>query len=473
MAPLRLTAALALGAAALLAPAPDASPQGTVDNERGGAWPRRAEAARTWRVGGPGADFPFIAPAVAAAADGDEIVVQPGVYREDLVLRRTVSLRGVRSPVLMGTGEGTVILVEAPGCAITGFVIEGSGTGLTNRMDAAVTLASSGNRVAGNRMRRVFYGVVVAGASRNEIVGNEIVGFTDLPFGRRGDGIYLYHSPDNLVQDNRVVGQRDAIYFQYAPRGRALGNVVEDSRYGLHDMFSDDAVIAGNTFRGCSAGANVMNSRRVAIRRNRFERNRGIASAGLSLKDVDASLVEANEAVDNAHGLKVDGSTANRFVGNRFAGNDTAVVLFSSAEANVFTGNTFARNGSDVVVRGRFSRTSWSESGRGNHWERYRGFDFDGDGVGETPHPVLGAFERIEGNNEAARLFLRSPAASALELAARLSLPARTDVFDPAPLVSRPGAPKPAPPATRTRGFWFAGAMAAGLAGIGWWRPRW
>jgi parallel beta-helix repeat protein len=115
----------------------------------------------------------------------------PGVYREDLVLRRTVSLRGVGSPVLMGTGEGTVFLVEAPGCSISGFVIEGSGTGLTNRMDAAVTLASSGNRVVGNRMRRVFYGVVAGGSSRNEIVGNEIIGFTDLPFGRRGDGIYL------------------------------------------------------------------------------------------------------------------------------------------------------------------------------------------------------------------------------------------------------------------------------------------
>jgi nitrous oxidase accessory protein len=471
MAPVGLTAALVVAAVALVR-VPDASSQGTVDNERGGASPRRAEAARTWRVGGPGADFPLIAPAVAAAGDGDEIVVHKGVYREDLVLRRTVALRGVDAPVLMGTGRGTVILVEAPGCSITGLVIEGSGTGLTNQMDAAVTLASSGNRVAANRMRRVFYGVVVAGASRNQIVGNEIVGFTDVPFGRRGDGIYLFHAPDNLVQDNRVVGQRDAIYFQYAPRGRALGNVVEDSRYGLHDMFSDDAVIAGNTFRGCSAGANVMNSRGVTIRGNRFERNRGIASAGLSLKDCDRSLVEDNEAVDNAHGLKVDGSTANRFVGNRFAGNDTAVVLFSSAEANVFTGNTFARNGSDVVVRGRFSRTSWSEAGRGNRWERYRGFDFDGDGVGETPHPVLGPFERIEGSNPAARLFLRSPAASALELAARLSLPARTDVFDPAPLVGPAAAAVPPAAHGRTPASWIA-AMAAGLAGLGWWRQRW
>ena len=45
----------------------------------------RAEA-RTWTVGGPGADFPLIAPAIAAATAGDVIRVRGGVYREDLVL---------------------------------------------------------------------------------------------------------------------------------------------------------------------------------------------------------------------------------------------------------------------------------------------------------------------------------------------------------------------------------------------------
>jgi nitrous oxidase accessory protein len=133
--------------------------------------------------------------------------------------------------------------------------------------------------------------------------------------------------------------------------------------------------------------------------------------------------------------MKIDGSTANRLAGNRFTGNDTAIVLFASAESNVFTGNAFVRNGSDVVVKGRGSRSRWSESGRGNRWDRYRGYDFDGDGVGESAHPVLGVFEKIEGANPATRLFLRSPAAAALELAARLSLPLRSDVVDPHPLV--------------------------------------
>ena len=71
-------------------------------------------AARDWTVGAPPADFPFITPALAAAADGDTIRVAPGVYREDLRLDHRVALLGDGHPTLIGLGRGTVIRVSAP-----------------------------------------------------------------------------------------------------------------------------------------------------------------------------------------------------------------------------------------------------------------------------------------------------------------------------------------------------------------------
>src|SRR5262245_22372675 len=126
-----------------------------------------AAEARTWTVGGSGPDFPLIAPAIAAASAGDEIRVRGGVYREDLLVDKRLTIVGEGRPTLYGTGQGTVITIAAPGCVLSGFVIEGSGTGQTNQMDAGVLVRADGNRVVGNTMRRVFYGVVVSDATRN------------------------------------------------------------------------------------------------------------------------------------------------------------------------------------------------------------------------------------------------------------------------------------------------------------------
>jgi nitrous oxidase accessory protein len=418
----------------------------------------RAEA-RTWTVGGAGADFPLIAPAIHAASEGDTVVVRRGVYREDLVIERTIALVGQDWPVLIGTGAGTVIEIRASGSEVRGFVIEGSGVGLTNQMDAAVHLMGDGNRVAANVMRRVFYGVVIIGAVNNEVADNTIEGLADLAFGRRGDGVYVFRAPDSRVLRNRIGGMRDGIYFQYAPRGVAEGNVVERSRYGLHDMFSDEARIETNTFRDSSVGATVMNSAAVTIRGNRIERNRGVSSVGLSIKQCDGSLIEDNLIVGNARGVLIDGASENRFVANRFLFNDTAVTLFSSAERNVFTANRFEENWSDVIVTGRGSDTRWSENGRGNRWSRYRGFDFDGDGIGDGPHPFLGPFEKLEGHQPATRLFLQSPAALALELAAGAGIAARGDAMDPAPLSGSD------PPDAAASGA--SSTLAGGLLAIG------
>src|SRR5262245_38625361 len=113
--------------------------------------------ARTWHVGGPTADFPLIAPAIAAAADGDIIEVRAGVYREDLVVDKRLAIVGIGRPTLYGTGLGTVVTMTAAGSELRGLVIEGSGTGRTNEMDAGVLVQSNGNRIAENTLRRVFY----------------------------------------------------------------------------------------------------------------------------------------------------------------------------------------------------------------------------------------------------------------------------------------------------------------------------
>ena len=70
-------------------------------------------------------------------------------------------------------------------------------------------------------------------------------------------------------------------------------------------------------------------------------------------------------------------------------------------------------------------------------WEAIHAY-FSSLSIGEAPHEILGAFERLEGANPAVRIFLQSPAAAGLELAARLSGRPADDAVDDRPLARGP-----------------------------------
>ena len=93
-----------------------------------------------------------------------------------------------------------------------------------------------------------------------------------------------------------------------------------------------------------------------------------------------------------------------------------------------------------VVESGGGSTNAWSDAGVGNRWSRYSGFDFDGDGIGESAHSLVRPFDRIEASNELARLYLQSPAAAALDLAARGVPGALGASSDAHPLTTTPDA---------------------------------
>ncbi len=179
-----------------------------------------------------------------------------------------------------------------------------------------------------------------------------------------------------------------------------------------------------------------MNSRRLTLEHNEFASNRGVAAVGLSLKDCDASTIAGNRFVGNARGLQLDGSSSNTFLNNHFSQNDIAVRLQASAERNTFSRNAFEQNWSDVVESGGGGTTRWSHDGIGNAWSRYAGFDFDDDGIGDSAHPLVRPFERIEDTNEMARLYLQSPAAGALDLVARSAVQAGAAAADPNPVTN-------------------------------------
>jgi nitrous oxidase accessory protein len=372
-----------------------------------------AAKAEILTVGPSPARFRSLQEAIAAAKPGDVIRVQPGVYTGQLILDKQLALEGVGKPVLRGEGRGSVVIVIADRCSIRGFVIEHGGGDLQAE-DSGLLLKSNENTVAGNELRDVLYGIYLYHSQRNTIRGNTVRGRRELEVGSRGAGLHLWNSPDNTIEENTITDARDGMYIQSSPGNNIRRNRVFGVRYGLHYMSSDANKFEENVFSDNVAGAAIMYSRKIELRRNAFVHNRGFSSFGVLFQDCEENVAEENFIIDNATGVFSEALRKSVFRRNVIAENDLALEIFSSCAQNLFVENNFVENLSPLQLIGKRSDTRWQEGGRGNYWSDYRGYDLDGDGVGDVAHKVQNVFEYLEGNYPRLRLYLSSPAAQAL-----------------------------------------------------------
>lgn len=376
-----------------------------------------AGRAETLRVGNREV-HQTISSAIASAENGDTILVESGTYAENVLIDKSVRIEGINRPLLMGTGKDSVVTVAANDSAVIGFRIERSGSDLQGE-DAGILLRSDGNIVEDNELSDVLYGIYLLHSSRNFIRRNTIVGRVDLESGERGAGLHLWNSPSNTLEDNIISYARDGMYIQSSSNNVIRRNRVSHLRYGLHYMNSDNNSFEENLFYNNIAGAAIMYSQRIVLRRNAFVHNRGFSSFGILFQDCRECVAEENLILDNAVGVFLEALKHSVFRRNTIAENDVAMQIFSSSEKNTLTQNNFINNFSPLQLVGRTSSAQWQSEDGGNYWSDYDGYDMDGDGVGDVPHRIHNIFEYLEGNFPRLRIFLNSPAAQSVAAAER------------------------------------------------------
>jgi parallel beta-helix repeat protein len=250
--------------------------------------PSRARAAELV----VGENHPTIAAAIAAANDGDTVVVPTGVHREHVTLDRAVRLVGRVGAVLDGDGRGTVLRMTATGAEVRDLTIRNSGDGYTTE-DAGIRIDHATDaRIVNTRIEDTLFGIFVVQSDHCLIDGSTIVG-KDLPLVRRGDGIRLWYSAGCRLHANHIERSRDVIIW-YSSGTVVEDNVVRTSRYGLHYMYSNDNVFRHNRFEDNQVGAAVMYSQRIELSENAFSFSNGPSAYGLLLKDADDVFIVGN-----------------------------------------------------------------------------------------------------------------------------------------------------------------------------------
>ena len=365
---------------------------------------------------GPTAQFKSIQKAIDQAQSGDVIEVHAGVYNENLLIDKQLTLVGIDRPTLHGSDIGSVVVITANSCIMRGFRIEHSGADLQTE-DSGILLKSNSNHIEQNELTDVLYGIYFYRSSGNVIRSNTIRGRKEVESGERGAGLHLWDSPNNTIEDNSISEMRDGMYIQNCNGNQVRRNHVSNLRYGLHYMFSDRNIFEDNFFENNVAGAAIMYSNHIEFRRNAFIRNRGFSSFGILFQECNELIAEGNFIIDNATGIFMEALRKTRFRHNVIAQNDVALQMFSNSDDNVFTENNFVDNLTMLQLIGKSTTTKWAENGRGNFWSGYDGYDVNEDGRGDVPQRVQDVFEYIEGNHPRLQIYLDSPAARALAVA--------------------------------------------------------
>ena len=197
-------------------------------------------SATNWSVDDSGGeDFTGIQDAINNASDGDTIIVHSGVYYENVVVDKSVTLKGIGHPVVDARRCGeSVVTLSADGITVEGFnVTKGSWEG------AGITISSSNNTLTGNTVcHNNKEGIALLSSSNNTITDNNI--------SNNICGIFLWHSSNNnAITGNNVSNNEGGIALWHSSNNNTItGNNVCSNEEGIRLRASNNNKIYFNNF---------------------------------------------------------------------------------------------------------------------------------------------------------------------------------------------------------------------------------
>jgi Right handed beta helix region/Periplasmic copper-binding protein (NosD) len=315
---------------------------------------------------GGGGDYTTIQAALDASVDGDLIIVNPGVYVEELVVSTSVDLigAGVGLAVLLpsvsnpGAGSGSqldtttwMVKVRADNVTITGFTVDGDNLALPAPIDARGGIVTdftvgtfSGLEVVNVEVRNVKYRGIyaAAGGTGHRFISNTVTNVKGNPldsvglffFGAQGE------ARSNLVDDCSV-----GIGFQAGGGGILDQNLISNCDLGILANGSQVPVsVTGNSITSSSQGIQIIAvSTTVSVDSNQTLG----CSTGLTLFGLGTGTTVATDNVFDGTGAVANGIFATTDVspfglgdltfsagGNTLIANDYGVVLWENAGDN-------------------------------------------------------------------------------------------------------------------------------------------
>ncbi len=391
-------------------------------------------------------DFPSFQALVDAADPNAVLEPPPGIYAGPVHIDKPLTIDGQHQVTIDAGGKGSVIVLDTDGAIIKNLHLTNSGSSHDN-IDAGVQVRGNFNVIKDNLIDDCLFGIDIQ-QSNNNLVKHNRISSKAVDLGLRGDAIRLWYSFENKVVDNEFRDSRDMVVW-YSRDNVLSGNKGTGGRYSMHFMYSQYNLVEDNEFRHNSVGIFLMYSDGIILRRNNITHATGATGMGMGWKETSDIIVENNEVLYNAKGLYFDLSpfqpdTTNRITGNLIAYNGVGIEFHDDAKfGNIFKDNVFKGNVTQVMghAKARAVNNTWE----GNRWDDFKGFDRDGDGIGDSPYELYAYTDRIWMDVPPARFFKGSPVLEVLDFLERLAPFSEPDLMlrDQRPVLTSEAIPEP------------------------------
>jgi nitrous oxidase accessory protein len=384
---------------------------------------------------GPGEVNKRLRDGIAAAQQGDTVLVKKGVYKEgNLQLTKSIILLGEKGAILDGEGKYEILTVSGQGIVVKGFTFQNSGYSSMNDLASIKVIESSYFLIEDNTINQAYFAIHVDNSTFGVVQNNTISGLTKTEQ-TSGNGIHLWKCDEMLVRNNQVTGHRDGIYFEFVTNSVVQqNNSYHNIRYGLHFMFSNNDSYIDNTFRENGAGVAVMYSHHVVMHSNHFVHNWGDNAYGLLLKEISDGEILQNDFDNNTVGILMESTNRIKVTNNDFGANGYAIRMAASCNENVLRYNAFVGNTFDMATNGNLMLNHLTQ----NYWDKYDGYDMNKDGIGDVAYHPISMYSMVIEQNPNASILMRSFMVTLLDKAEK-AIPSFTpeNMFDEKPIMKR------------------------------------
>ncbi|WP_457598541.1 right-handed parallel beta-helix repeat-containing protein [Hydrogenimonas sp.] len=362
---------------------------------------------------------------IDAAPAGAAIELPAGRFLGPITIDKPLILEGVGvATQIDGNGSGSVVTIRSPDVTIRNLSITGSGR-QRYRLDSGVTVRNA-ERVTIERCSfdRTLFGITMTNTHHSLLRENNITSYEEAVVDNRGDGINLWGSSHNRIVGNRLIRSRD-LSISRSSHTIVAQNRIEESRYGVLVQMSRDVNITGNTILSNYAGIVCKGGGNIFVTGNRIIKTKLATGIGVLLTHGRNIRIERNTIMRHSQAIYIDSKQKEKgmqryIIKNEIAFNNEAFHFHALIKNNTIRQNNIFANLSDVVKDIRGIESTENDIGH-NYWGNYRGFDRDGDGIGDTPYMVLIFADKLWQFDHHLKFFYAAPVLSAIDFIERLA----------------------------------------------------